>query len=43
MTDLREESPATAHTGARPKRKVVRKVKKGTGAMTEAEKKAEAR
>ena len=42
MTDLREESPATAHTGAQPKRKVVRKVKKGTGAMTEAEKKAEA-
>jgi len=42
LTDRGEESPATAQAGAKPKRKVVRKVKKGSNAMTEAEKKAEA-
>ena len=42
MTDRGEESPATAQAGAKPKRKVVRKVKKGSNAMTEAEKNAEA-
>lgn len=42
MTDRGEESPATAQAGAKPKRKVVRKVKKGSNGMTEAEKKAEA-